>query len=245
VPVIVCRDVTKRFYLYEHRTTTLQELFMRLVLRRPIHVREARFEVRGLDLTIHRGEAVGIIGQNGSGKSTTLRLMTGIYPPTSGTVERRGRLVAVIGLGATFHTELTGAENIGLYGAALGMSREEIASHVREIVEFAELGAYIDVPIKYYSSGMQMRLAFSVALCASPDVLLLDEVLAVGDEHFSQRSLERIRSFHRQGGTIVFVSHDLESVRHLCTRAVWMDHGRVRLQGPVDEVVDAYLADQR
>jgi homopolymeric O-antigen transport system ATP-binding protein len=239
-PAIVCEAVAKRFYHYEHRTTSLQELVGRALSRRPVHVRHASFEIRDLSLTIARGEAVALIGSNGSGKSTALRLMAGIYQPTTGTVVRHGRIVAVIELGATFHTELTGGENVEMYAAALGLSRSEIAARVPEMIAFSELGDFIGVPMKYYSSGMRARLAFSVAVCASPDTLLLDEVLAVGDERFRERCLARIREFHRRGGTLVVVTHELESIRSLCSRAIWLDAGRVRLQGPADDVIDAY-----
>lgn len=237
---ISCRQVEKRFYHYEHRTTTLQEFFVRSVLRQPIHVRQAYFQLTGFNLEIPAGEAIALVGANGSGKSTALRLIAGIYPPTEGVIERNGRVAAVIELGATFHLELTGAENVGLYGAALGLTRKEISARYRSMLEFADIGDFIDVPIKYYSSGMRARLAFAVAVCAEPDILLLDEVLAVGDEPFRERCMDRIRTFHSNGGTLVLVSHDIESVRALCTRAVWLERGSVRMSGDVDTVVDAY-----
>lgn len=240
VPAIVCRHVVKRFYHYEHRTTTLQELVMRVLWRKPIHVRQADFQLRGLTLEVARGEAIALVGANGSGKSTALRLMAGIYPPSEGTIERHGRVVAVIELGATFHTDLTGRENIELYGAALGFTRAEIGARFDSIVGFADIGEFIDVPMKYYSSGMRTRLAFAVSVCAEPEILLLDEVLAVGDESFRGRCLEHLQAFHEGGGTLVVVSHDLESVRALCTRALWLDHGEVRMSGDVSPVLDAY-----
>jgi ABC-type polysaccharide/polyol phosphate transport system ATPase subunit len=240
LPVVECRGVTKRFYLYEHRTSTLQEVFVRSVLRRPIHVRHAQFQLRDFDLDVQAGESVAIVGSNGSGKSTALRLIAGIYPPTEGTVTCRGRVVAVIELGAAFHTELTGAENVRLYAAALGLSRAEIDERYQQMVDFSEVGDFIDTPTKYYSSGMRARLAFSVAVLANPDVLLLDEVLAVGDERFKHRCLDRLRQFQAGGGSIVFVSHDSKAVRAACTRAVWLDKGTVRLAGEVGGVMDAY-----
>jgi ABC-type polysaccharide/polyol phosphate transport system ATPase subunit len=160
-PIIECTGVTKRFYLYEHRTTSLQEFVVRSVLRRPIHIRHAQFQLTNFNLRVDAGQSVGIIGANGAGKSTALRLIAGIYPPTSGTIVRRGRVVAVIELGATFHFELTGAENVRLYAAALGLTREEIAERYDEMVAFAEIEDFIDTPTKYYSSGMRARLAFS------------------------------------------------------------------------------------
>lgn len=239
-PVVECRGVTKRFYVYEHQTSTLQEFFVRSVLRRPIHVRHAKFQLNGFDLRVQPGESVAIIGSNGSGKSTALRLIAGIYPPTEGTIVTRGRVVAVIELGAAFHTELTGAENVRLYAAALGLTRQEIDDRYDEMVAFSEVGDFIETPTKYYSSGMRARLAFSVAILANPDVLLLDEVLAVGDQRFKGRCLERLRTFQRSGGSIVFVSHDADAVRSICTKAVWLDKGDVRAAGDVNDVMKAY-----
>jgi lipopolysaccharide transport system ATP-binding protein len=237
---IECRGVVKRFYHYEHRTTTLQEFFMRTVMRKPLHERTAHFHLEGLDLSVARGESVALIGHNGSGKSTALRLIAGIYPPTEGTIRTTGRLVAVIELGATFQPELTGLENAELYAAALGMTRRESATRLPEIVAFAGIGEFADVPLKYYSSGMRSRLAFAIAICTEPDTLLLDEVLAVGDAEFRVKCIERLSGFRARGGTLVVVSHDAESVRSMCTRGIWLDHGVVRLDGPIDDVLRAY-----
>jgi ABC-type polysaccharide/polyol phosphate transport system ATPase subunit len=239
-PAVLCRGVVKRFYLYEHRTSSLREAFIRKVMRRPLHVRRARFSLTDFNLAVAPGESVALIGSNGSGKSTALRLIAGIYTPTEGIVETRGRVAAVIELGVGFHPELTGAENVGLYAAVLGFSRRELARRYPEIVDFSGLGDFIHEPVKYYSSGMQARLAFAVAACVQPDVLLLDEVLAVGDLSFRSRCLDRLREHQAKGGSMVVVSHDLESVRALCTRALWLDQGRVILEGKVDEVVSAY-----
>ena len=237
---VLCRDVVKRFYHYEHRTTSLREFFIRSVLGRPIHVRRASFTLQDFELRVERGDAVALIGDNGSGKSTALRLIAGIYAPTAGVIETRGRLAAVIELGVGFNPELTGAENVALYAAVMGLTRREIAQRSPEIVAFADLGDFIHEPVKYYSSGMQARLAFSVALCVRPDVLLLDEVLAVGDQGFRARCVERLQDFRRGGGTLIVVSHDVDTVRQLCERAVWLDRGRVRLAGPLDAVAHAY-----
>ena len=241
--IIECHGVTKHFYLYAHRTNSLQEFFVRSVRGRPIHIREAHFYLHDFDLQIQAGESIAFIGANGSGKSTALRLLAGIYPPTMGTIVRRGRVVAVIELGGAFHSELTGAENVRLYAAALGLTRAEIAERYDEIVAFAEIDDFLATPAKYYSSGMTARLAFSVAVCCKPDVLLLDEVLSVGDERFRQRCIERISRFQSEGGTLVFVSHDLELVTQMCSRAVWISNGKVRLVGQVNEVVEAYSSD--
>lgn len=242
-PVAVrCRGVTKRFYYYEQRTTTLREVFIRSLTRRPLSVKVPLFTLTGFDLTIHRGESVALIGANGSGKSTVLRLIAGIYGPTDGVIDINGRVAAVIELGAGFHPELTGAENVEFYGSVVGLTRRERQARYQEIVEFAGVRPFMDVPMKYYSSGMRARLAFAVSICLDPDILLIDEVLAVGDAEFRQRCLDRLHRFRNDGRTLLLVSHSLEMVTSLCSRAVWLDKGVVRTQGPVHDVVDAYVA---
>jgi lipopolysaccharide transport system ATP-binding protein len=244
-PAIVCREVVKHYYYYEHRTTSLRELFRRRVLRRPLHVRQPRFALSGLDLRVGHGEGVALLGRNGSGKSTVLRLLAGIYQPTSGEIEVRGRVGTVMELGSGFHPELTGTENVHLYGAMLGLGRREVAARYERILDFAGLGDFISMPVKYYSSGMQARLAFAVAVSVDPDILLLDEVLAVGDQGFRERCMERLRRFREEGGTLVAVSHDPEGIGELCERAVWLQDGRVRREGPMAEVAAAYAASAR
>jgi lipopolysaccharide transport system ATP-binding protein len=239
-PAIVCRNVVKRFYYYEHRTESLRELFRRSVLHRPIHVRHPEFALTGLDLTVGRGESLVIVGRNGSGKSTILRLMAGVYQPSEGVIETHGTVTAVIELGAGFQPELTGEENVELYGAILGLPRGHIGERFEEIIAFADIGDFIATPVKYYSSGMKARLAFAVAICVRPDILLLDEVLAVGDFEFQERCIARLKRFNDEGGTLVAVSHDLGAVRYLCSRAVWIDHGHIVMDGPVDSVAAAY-----
>jgi len=244
-PAVLCRDVFKRFYLYSHRTTSLREWFIRTALRRPIHIRRAEFSLRGFNLRIERGDAVALIGPNGSGKSTALRLIAGIYTPSTGTVETFGRIAAVIELGAGFNMELTGAENVGLYGAIMGLDRTQLAQRYEKIIEFAGIGKFIDMPVKYYSSGMVARLAFSVAVNVQPDILLLDEVLAVGDQSFQEKCHNHLRAHRSGGGTMVIVSHSEDVVREMCTRAVWLDSGETRMEGEVNAVLDAYLASTR
>jgi ABC-2 type transport system ATP-binding protein len=241
-PAVALRGVSKRFYFYEHRTSSLREWFIRRVLRRPIHVRRAAFTLHDLDLTIDRGESVALLGRNGSGKSTVLRLIAGIYQASGGTVRTEGRITAVIELGAGFHPELTGAENIALYAAVLGLTRKELAERYDDIVEFAAIPDLPDTPLKYYSSGMEARLAFSVAVCLQPDILLLDEVLAVGDQAFRERCLKRLTQYHARGGTLLLVSHELEQLRELCTRGVWLDQGRIVMDGPIGMVLERYRA---
>jgi ABC-2 type transport system ATP-binding protein len=234
------RGVSKRFYYYEHRTNSLREWFIRRILQRPLNVRRAEFTLRSFDLRVRRGEAVALIGSNGSGKSTALRLIAGIYRPSSGSVRTFGRLTAVIELGAGFHPELTGADNVALYSAVLGLGRRELKARYDEVVDFAQMREFMDTPLKYYSSGMEARLAFSVAVCLQPDILLLDEVLAVGDQAFRERCLERLRQYHERGGTLILVSHELEQLRALCTRGVLLDQGRIVMDGPIDAVLARY-----
>lgn len=237
---VACVDVTKKFYFYEHRAESLREVFIRCLRGRAVHIRRPEFTLRNFSLTVNPGEGVALIGPNGSGKSTALRLIAGIYQPTEGTIRTRGRVAAVIELGAGFHPDLTGAENVALYGAVMGLSRDAIARRFEEIACFAEIGPFMDVPLKYYSSGMQARLAFAVTVCVEPNILLLDEVLAVGDQVFRQRCLDRLAAFHAAGGTLIVVSHDLGIIRGLCTRAVWFERGRIRMVGHVDDVIASY-----
>jgi ABC-type polysaccharide/polyol phosphate transport system ATPase subunit len=241
-PAVLCTNVVKRFYRYEHRTRSIREAFVRSVLGRPLHDRRAEFTLRDFSLRVERGEAVALVGGNGSGKSTALRLIAGIYRPSSGTIVTRGRLAAVIELGVGFHPELTGAENVVQYAAALGLSRREVAERFDEIVEFAELDAFIREPVKIYSSGMQARLAFAVAMLSKPpDVLLIDEALSVGDYMFQDKCVARVEDIRAHGGSMVMVSHNPDTILQLCTRALWLEHGSIRMEGPVDEVLDAYL----
>jgi ABC-type polysaccharide/polyol phosphate transport system ATPase subunit len=239
------RGVSKRFYYYEHRTNSLREWFIRRILQRPLNVPRAEFWLRGFDLMVNRGESVALIGSNGSGKSTALRLIAGIYRPSSGTIRTRGRLTAVIELGAGFHPELTGADNVALYAAVLGLGRRELLARYDDIVEFAGTRDFMDTPLKYFSSGMEARLAFAVAVCLEPEILLLDEVLAVGDRAFRERCLDRLRSYHARGGTLLLVSHELEQVRALCNRGIWLERGSVKMDGDIDPVLAAYHDERR
>ena len=241
MPVIACQGVVKSFYWYQHRTTSLRELFRRHLLRKPVHVRQPQFSLDGLDLRIEAGEGVVLLGPNGSGKSTVLRLLAGIYQPTAGMIRVRGRVGSVIELGAGFHPELTGEENVRLYAAMLGLGRRDLGERFEEILDFAGLGDFISMPVKYWSSGMQARLSFAAAVCVEPDILLLDEVLAVGDQEFRERCMERLRAFKRAGGTMVVVTHDPEGIEELCSRALWLEAGRVQGDGPTREIAAAYL----
>jgi len=199
--------------------------------------------IEDFDLEVAPGEAVGIIGPNGSGKSTLLKLITGILRPTRGTIDVEGRVTALIELGAGFHPEISGRENIIINGMLLGLSRKEVEEKLAEIVHFSGVGEFIDQPVKTYSSGMFVRLGFSVAVAVNPDVLLIDEVLAVGDEAFTRRCLDRIARMRRQGVTLVIVSHDLDLVAGLADRAVYLRDGRTVLEGSADAVVARYRSD--
>ena len=223
---------------------TLKEL---LVARRRVRGTDV-WALRDVSASIAPGEAVGLIGRNGSGKTTLLRLVAGIIKPTSGTVAVEGRVGSLLELGAGFHPEFTGRENVYLNGAILGLKREAIRRHMDEIVAFAELERFIDVPVRTYSSGMYMRLGFAIAAHLDVDVLLLDEVFAVGDEEFQRKCFGKIFEFKQRGGTIVFVSHDAAAVDRLCGRAVLLRNGEVAFDGPTREAITQYhrlLAEER
>ena len=197
--------------------------------------------LRDVSFSIHRGEAFGIVGRNGSGKSTLLKLISGILKPTSGRVVVTGRIAALIELGAGFHPEITGRENIYINGIMLGLTRREIESRFDQIIEFSGIRQFIDQPVKTYSSGMYVRLGFAVAVHVDPDILLIDEVLSVGDEEFSAKCTAKIQEMKYRGVTLVFVTHQLDQVRNLCDRAVWLERGEIAAAGDPTRVVDAYL----
>jgi len=210
-------------------------------LLRRTKTRRELWALRDVDLRLEAGESIGLIGHNGAGKTTVLKLLAGITRPTRGHVRTHGRVASLINLGAGFHPELTGRENIFLNGVILGLSRREVRERFDAIVEFADLGAFIDTPLKRYSSGMYARLGFAVAAHVEPDVLLVDEVLSVGDVAFQDRSIRKMLSFRDDGRAILFVSHNLSAVEMMCQRVIWLDHGRVRLAGATPDVVRAYL----
>ena len=248
--VIKFSNVSKRFTLHHERAQSFQDLVVSLFGLRtlskrgvalPRPTKEAFWALQDVSFGIYAGEVVGIIGENGSGKSTTLKLISRILEPTSGSVSVKGKVSALLELGTGFHPELSGRENIFLNGSLLGMSRKEMADRYDEIVDFAEIGEFIDTPIKHYSSGMVMRLGFAVSIHVDPDILLTDEVLAVGDEAFQRKCLDYISTLRRRGVTIIFVSHALEAVRSLCRRVIWLDHGKMIADGPAGEVIDRYL----
>lgn len=201
------------------------------------------YALQDVSFAVERGSLVGIIGQNGAGKTTILKLLSGITQPTQGHLRIEGRIGALINLGAGFHPELTGRENIYLYGSIMGLKRQEIAKHFDEIVDFAGLQEFIDVPVKRYSSGMFVRLGFSTAIHIEPDILLVDEVLAVGDLQFQQKALDKIRKFIATGKGIVFVSHNLPMVQSLCGRVIWLEQGKLREEGEPRTVISHYMSE--
>jgi len=233
---ITVTGVSKRFRLYHEKYTSLKE--------RVIHLGRVPYEefwaLRDIDLDIKEGETIGLLGHNGSGKSTLLKCMAGILQPTTGEIGVKGRLAALLELGAGFHPELTGRENVFLNASILGMPKREIEKRFDEIVAFAELEQFIDNQVKHYSSGMYVRLGFAVAVNMDPEILLVDEVLAVGDENFQRKCLERVRRFQKEGRTIVFVTHGADLVRQICDRAAVLDHGRMVALGTPGEAVRSF-----
>jgi ABC-2 type transport system ATP-binding protein len=230
------RELGRLFKIRLSQTRSLKET----ILRRELPRTRDLWALRDVDLDIRRGETFGIVGPNGSGKSTLLKLIAGIFAPSTGSLEVAGRVGSLIELGAGFHPEFTGVENVYLNASIYGLRRDYVDRNLEEIISFAELEQFKDVPVRTYSSGMYMRLGFSVAMHIQPDILLLDEVLAVGDEAFQQKCFGRIGDFKRAGGTIVFVSHDPSAVERLCDRAIMLEQGRVLEEGPAGEVVRAY-----
>jgi len=232
--------VSKKFILHHERARSFQELVVGL-FRRNNRSREEFWALRDVSFAVEQGETVGIIGPNGAGKSTILKLISRIIEPTSGRIAVRGRIGALLELGAGFHPDLTGRENIYLNGSILGLSRAEIRRRLDDIIGFAELERFIDVPVKHYSSGMFVRLGFSVAVHTDPEILLVDEVLAVGDVAFQRKCLQRIREMQEEGVTILFVSHALDQIRRLCHRVLWLQDGHLSAEGDPEEVTRAYL----
>ncbi len=229
--------VSKRFRINQERYSSLKERVIHLGRRKPP---EDFWALRDVGFEVAEGETIGLLGHNGSGKSTLLKCIGGILQPTHGEIRTRGRLASLLELGAGFHPDLTGRENVFLNASILGLSRRDIERRFDEIVDFSELHPFIDQQVKHYSSGMYMRLGFAVAVNVEPDVLLIDEVLAVGDEAFQRKCLDRVRRFQRDGRTIVFVSHAPDQVRQICDRAVVLDHGRQIAEGPPAEAIRTF-----
>lgn len=234
---IVVKNVTKTFKIYFDKANTLKEKLLFFSRGR----KETRTVLQDIDLTIKKGETVALIGTNGSGKSTLLKLMTKIYYPTKGSVVTHGKLTSLLELGAGFHPDFSGRENIYFNASIFGLSKKEIDDRLNDIISFSELEEFIDNPVRTYSSGMYMRLAFSIAINVDADILLVDEILAVGDQHFQEKCQKKLLELKDSGKTIVIVSHNIESVKQLCDRAVWIYDGKVRLDGECKKVVDEYL----
>jgi ABC-type polysaccharide/polyol phosphate transport system ATPase subunit len=238
-------NVTKVYRKYARRKqfATLKSALLKGSLIQDLHPEETFPALKGVTFNVPAGRTFAIIGRNGSGKSTALKLVAGITKPTTGTVTVRGRISALIELGAGFHPEISGRENVYINGIMLGLTKREITRRFAEIVEFAELQDFIDAPVKTYSSGMYMRLGFAVAIHVDPDILLVDEVLAVGDEGFTHKCLDKFSEFKRRGKTILLVTHALSLVERFCDEALWLDSGKIRGSGDPKRVVGAYLTD--
>lgn len=241
-PVIVLEKISVRYRAQEVRIRTFKEYAIQL-LKRNVRFKEFR-ALNNVDLQVNEGEIVGVIGRNGAGKSTLLKVIARVLIPTEGRVRLKGMVSPLLQLGAGFHPELTGRENIFLNGTLLGHSRREIEARFPEIIEFAELAAFIDSPIRTYSSGMIARLGFSIATAWRPEILILDEILSVGDEAFRTKCKMRMAKYRDEGASTLLVAHDMNTIGTLCSRAIWLDHGEVKATGPAKEVVDIYRQSQ-
>lgn len=240
-PVISFRDVSKRFTFAREQPQSILETLVAIFDRRSkLRPKKDLWALRDLSFDVYPGQSLGIIGRNGSGKSTVLKLIARILRPTTGQVMVRGRVSALLELGAGFHPDLTGRENIALNASVLGLSEQDVARNYDDIVAFSELGEFIDMPVKHYSSGMYMRLGFSVAIHVRPDILIVDEILAVGDQAFQMKCIDRINDLKRQGVTIILISHNLRMVRKLCSHLIWLEHGRMRSSGLTEDVATEY-----
>jgi lipopolysaccharide transport system ATP-binding protein len=237
-PAVRFDKVSKKFNLDIARPRSFQEVFVQRRLRAEA---DAFWAIQDMSFTIEPGEHVGLVGTNGSGKSTLLKLMSRVLEPTSGTIEMRGRVAGLLELGTGFHPDLTGRENIFLNASILGLPRAEIRRRLDDIIEFADIGPFIDVQVRNYSSGMVVRLGFAITTALAPDVLLIDEVLAVGDADFQRKCISRLEDLQTQGVTLVFVSHGMAQVQQLCQRAIWISHGRIVADGEVESVAGRYM----
>ncbi len=230
-------NASKSFNVFYDKTNTIKEK----VLFWNKSKKEVRQVLKDINLTINKGEVVGLIGVNGSGKSTLLKLMTKIIYPNKGKIETYGKLTSLLELGAGFHPDFSGRENIYFNASIFGLTRKEIDNRLEQIIDFSELREFIDNPVRTYSSGMYMRLAFSVAINVDADILLIDEILSVGDQHFQEKCFQKIEELKKEGKTIVFVTHGMDSVKRFCTRAVWLHEGKIKMDGDTNTVVEKYL----
>lgn len=236
--IIDVSHITMRFRMDPNHTNSLKEWFVSVLSGK--RVRTDFYALNDISFQVYPNEVMGIIGHNGAGKSTLLKVISGILKPTSGSVTVGARIVPMLELGSGFDLELSGRENIYLNGAILGYSKEFLEEKYQSILEFSELHEFIDMPLKTYSSGMLMRLAFSVATVVEPDILIVDEILSVGDEYFQRKSRARMMELMGGGTTVLFVSHSLDQIRTMCNRVVWLDHGKVKMVGNSDEICNAY-----
>lgn len=234
---IKVENVYKTFDVYLDKANSVKEK----LLFWSRNNKEKREVLKNININIKKGEAVALIGVNGSGKSTLLKLMTKIIYPNKGKVETYGKLTSLLELGAGFHPDFSGRENIYFNASIFGLTKAEIDKRLDQIIEFSELGKFIDNPVRTYSSGMYMRLAFSVAINVDAEILLVDEILSVGDQHFQEKCLEKMKELKNEGKTMVFVTHSLDSVRQLCNRAVWLHNGEIRIDGEPEKVIEEYL----
>lgn len=232
--------VTKEFVVWEDKAYFLKEKLSNLKRTK----KRKKTVLKDISCKINKGETVALIGVNGSGKSTLLKLMTKIIYPEQGTIKINGKISSLLELGAGFNTDFTGRENIYFNASIYGLGRKEVDKIIDKIIEFSELGDSIDTPVRTYSSGMYMRLAFSIAVNVQAEVLLIDEILAVGDAHFQDKCLKKMQELKRQGKTMVFVSHSVAQVKSFCDRAIWLRDGVIRMDGPVNEVLDQYIKEQ-
>lgn len=236
--MIEVNDVSMHFRLPSDRVTSIKEYAIRMV-KRNLSFKEF-VALDHVSFDVHKGEVIGLIGHNGAGKSTILKVISGILKPTTGEITLRGNVVPMLELGSGFDMEMTGRENIFLNGAILGYSEDFLQEKYQEIVDFSEIGQFIDIPIRNYSSGMIARLAFAIATVVEPEILIVDEVLSVGDANFQEKSKKRMMELMGGGTTVLFVSHSLDQIREMCDRVVWLDHGKVKMFGNTQEVCDAY-----
>lgn len=238
--IIRANDISMRYLMTYDRIQSIKEYIVQM-LRGKIKYEEF-WALKNVSFEVERGEVVGIIGHNGAGKSTLLKVISGILKPTGGSLEVHGNVVPMLELGSGFDHDLTGRENIFLNGSILGYSEKYLKEKYEQIVEFSELGKFIDVPIRNYSSGMLMRLAFSIATVVQPEILIVDEILAVGDAAFQEKSKARMLELMGGGTTVLFVSHSLEQIREMCDRVIWLEHGQIKAIGATKEICDAYEA---
>lgn len=237
---IDAKNISKEFTIYHERTSTVFEYLSSLLFRKKMS--EKLNILDDISFQVKKGEMLGIIGFNGSGKTTLLKIIANILKPNSGTIKVSGKVIPLLELGTGFNVELTAKENIVLYGLLLGFSKKEIEKKIQEIIKFAELEKFLDTKLKNFSTGMYARLAFSTAIQVNPDILLVDEVLSVGDINFQEKSLHKFQEFRKENKTIIFVSHNIEQVREICDKVMWIDKGQIKFIGEPNHVIEEFLA---